>query len=106
MKRWMRATTSVVVIVGAVALVAAAGLGANRTFEPHDGPDEEVPKLDPQSLARTSTPSVQAHVEELRQLVERNRLSYTVGHTSMSGREIPRAVPTPEGKKRTAESVR
>jgi cathepsin L len=106
MRRRVRAATSILTIIGAVAVLASMGLGANRTFEADDGTDEELPKVDAQLAARTAPPSVKARVDELRQLVRRKGLDYSVGHTSMAGRPIPKAVATPEQQKRTAESVR
>jgi C1A family cysteine protease len=106
MKRWMFASTSVFAVAAVLAVATSVGLGANRQLDLNDGPDEELPRIDPEGLAKAVPPNVRANAAELQQFAKQNRLSYTLGLTSMSGRPIPKVEPTPEAKKRTPESVR
>jgi hypothetical protein len=90
---------------GAVA-VATVGLAADRPVALEEAPDTEEQRVDRRALERALSPKVLGQIQQLQQLVRQQKLPYTVGVTSMSGRPVPPVRKGFDEKDRTEASMR
>ena len=106
----MRGTASrlmaTLVVCSGLTLVASMGSGANRSLEPHEGPDEELPQVDLPALERAAPANIRSRVQELQRSARPGELGYTIGYTVVSGRPLPRVRPArADEKARTPEAM-
>lgn len=79
---------------------------ANRPFEPHDGPDPDIPIVDFKSREKMAPPHVKEELKNMRQFIQKNNFPFSVGYTSASERTLLPPRQGSDDKDRTPESMK
>lgn len=86
-------------------LCAQTAISAERPFVIANDPDPATPSMDLRANEANAPPQVKDKLQRMRQFIQQNQLPFSVGLTSRTELPVPPVQPTPDDKKRTAESM-